>query len=440
MTAAAPGPSASAGFWTRQGIVPSLRWGFVALTIFMIGDGIESGFLSPYLDERGFGAGRVSLLWSVYGFVVAVAAWLSGALAEAFGARRVMLAGFGIWVVFEIGFLLALAHESFLLMLVAFGVRALGYPLFSYGFLVWVATDTPEAVMGKAVGWYWFFFVLGLGVISSYFAGAAIPIIGEFATLASSLAFVGVGGLMVVFLVRMRRQQSVEVSDSLRAVLGALTIVIERPKVGVGGLVRVINTLGFYAFVVFLTTYMVRTVGLSTAAWQTVWGTMLLANILANIVFGYVSDRIGRVSTVAWFGGLLCAVSVPAFYYVPALLGPSFWAILVVGVIYGAALSGFVPLSAIMPALAPPHRVGSAVAVLNLGAGVSQFLGPVVAALVGPIGVAGTLWVISGVYVVGIGLTFLLRDPAPGHQDDRLDAEPGGGSAAPARPDAEQPL
>jgi polyol permease family len=403
------------GFWTRQGIVPNLRWGFVALTVFMIGDGIESGFLSPYLDEHGVGPGQVSLLWGVYGFVVAVAAWLSGALAEAFGPRRVMLAGFVIWVVFEITFLVALAQGDFTFMLISFGVRGLGYPLFSYGFLVWVAMDTPEEVMGKAVGWYWFFFVLGLGVVSSYYAGVVIPLIGEFATLASSLVFIGAGGIMLVFLVRGRRQEPTDLGTSLRSMLGAFTIVVERPKVGIGGIVRVINTLGFYAFVVFLTTHMVREVGLSTSEWQTVWGTMLLTNILGNVVFGYVGDRVGRVPTVAWFGGLLCAVSVPAFYYVPELLGPNFWAILGVGVVYGAALAGFVPLSAIMPSLAP-HRVGSAVAILNLGAGVSQFMGPVVAGLVAPIGVAGTLWVISGIYIVGIGLTYSLRkrdtDPA----------------------------
>ncbi|MFC3273452.1 hypothetical protein ACFOE1_04010 [Agromyces mediolanus] len=68
-----------------QGIARPLAWGFVALTIFMIGDGIEAGFLSPYLDELGFEAGQVATLWAVYGIVVAVAAWLSGALAEAWG-------------------------------------------------------------------------------------------------------------------------------------------------------------------------------------------------------------------------------------------------------------------------------------------------------------------------------------------------------------------
>ncbi len=190
------------GFWARQGIVPNLRWGFVALTLFMIGDGIEAGFLSPYLDEHGFGPGQSSLLWGVYGFVVAIAAWLSGALAEAFGPRRVMLTGFAIWVVFELAFLVALAQSDFTFMLISFGLRGLGYPLFSFGFLVWVATDTPESGTGKVVGWYWFFSMLGLGVIGSYYAGPVIPLIGEFATLASSLVFIGVGGIVLVLLVR----------------------------------------------------------------------------------------------------------------------------------------------------------------------------------------------------------------------------------------------
>ncbi|WP_245633582.1 MFS transporter [Amycolatopsis jejuensis] len=409
----------NAGFWTRQGLVPHLRWGFVALTLFMVGDGIEAGFLSPYLAERGFGTGQSSLLWSVYGLVVAVAAWLSGALAEAFGPRRVMLAGFTLWVVFEVVFLFALARGDFPLMLAGFGVRGLGYPLFAYGFLVWVAMDTPGAVLGKAVGWYWFFSVLGLGVLGSYYAGAVIPLIGEFATLASSLAFIAAGGLMVLLLVKGRRKESADLRGSLRSMLGAFTVVAERPRVGIGGVVRVINTLSFYAFVVFMTTHMVREVGLSTSEWQTVWGTMLLVNVLANILFGYIGDRFGRVRTVAWFGGLLCAITVPALYYVPKLAGPNFWAVLAVGVVWGAALSAFVPLSAIMPSLAP-HRVGSAVAILNLGAGVSQFAGPVVAGLVAPIGVEGTVWVISACYVVGIGLTYLLKEPSANLLDARL--------------------
>ncbi|GAA0903822.1 hypothetical protein GCM10009574_093810 [Streptomyces asiaticus] len=31
------------------------------------------------------------------------------------------------------------------------------------------------------------------------------------------------------------------------------------------------------------------------------WGTPTLSNIVANVVLGYVSDKIGRIRTVAWF-------------------------------------------------------------------------------------------------------------------------------------------
>ena len=37
----------------RLGIYPPLALGYLGLLVFMIGDGVESGFLSPYLRERG---------------------------------------------------------------------------------------------------------------------------------------------------------------------------------------------------------------------------------------------------------------------------------------------------------------------------------------------------------------------------------------------------
>jgi hypothetical protein len=36
-----------------MGIPPQLFWRFVGLLLFMIRDGVESGFLSPYLVDRG---------------------------------------------------------------------------------------------------------------------------------------------------------------------------------------------------------------------------------------------------------------------------------------------------------------------------------------------------------------------------------------------------
>jgi len=50
------------------------------------------------------------------------------------------------------------------------------------------------------------------------------------------------------------------------------------------------------------------------------------------------------------------------------------------------------------------------VAVLNLGAGLSNFAGPAVAGLVGPLGVGPVVWILAGLYLVGIFLTFMLRE------------------------------
>ncbi|WP_208617599.1 MFS transporter [Microbacterium oxydans] len=420
--ASPPAEGRFARLLSSQGISRPIAWGFVALTIFMIGDGIEAGFLSPYLDERGFDGSQIALLWSVYGIVVAVAAWLSGALAEAWGPKRVMMLGFGIWVVFEVLFLVfGVMAGNFEIMLLAFGIRGLGYPMFAYGFLVWVTIDTDEHVMGRAVGWYWFFSTLGLGVLSSYFAGAVIPIIGELATLWMALAFVVVGGVMVLVLLRNPVTKKVTVASSVKGVVSSLTIVATNPKVGVGGVVRIINTLSFYAFVVFLTTYMVRDVGFDLAQWQIIWGTMLAANVAANLLSGYLADWIGRVNVVAWAGGIGCFVTVLALFYVPTLIGPNFWITISIAFVYGLALGMFVPLSAIVPLLAPKNKA-AAVAILNLGAGLSQFIGPVIAGLAAPVGVEGTVWIIASLYLVGFGLTFLLKTPKDA--DDAVSASP----------------
>jgi len=416
-------PPASEGRFVRllrtQGISRPIAWGFIAVTLFMVGDGIELGFLSPYLTSQNYGEPNIALLFAVYGIVVAVAAWLSGALAEAWGPKRVMLLGFAIWFVFEIGFLaLGVMQHNFTVMLITYGIRGLGYPMFSYGFLVWVTMETEEATMGRAVGWYWFFSTLGLGVISGYFAGLTIPVIGELGTLWASLAFIVAGGIMVLALLRNPFRDKVTLSKSVRGVVSSITIVKSNPKVGLGGVVRIINTLSFYAFVVFLSTYMVRDVGFSQTQWQFIFATMLLFNVLANLVSGYLSDFIGRLNVIAWLGGIGCFVTVLALFYVPTIIGPKFGITLIIAILYGFALGMFVPLSAVVPLLAPTHKA-AAVAILNLGAGLSQFGGPLVAALVTPIGYAGTVWVISALYIVGFVITFFLKPSAAAIAEER---------------------
>jgi polyol permease family len=413
-------------FLDRQGIARPLAWGYVGLALFMVGDGIEQGFLAPYLDRIGFSAGDIAALFSVYGIVVAVSAWLAGALAEAWGPRRVMLIGATLWVTLEVVFLFAVIQHNYPLMVATFGVRAIGYPFFAYGFLVWVTLDTPDEVMGKAVGWYWFANAMGLGVISAYFAGIVIPLVGELGTLWLTIAFVAAGALIVAFGVRSRtRTGGITVKETVAGLVQGVAIVKERPRVGIGGIIRLINTVSFYAFAVFLSVHMVNVIGFTLPRWQAIWGTMLAANVAANLLAGYASDRFGRVNVIAWGGGVGTAIAILALYYVPESIGPNLAVVMTIGIVYGLALGMYVPLSAVVPLLAPRNKA-AAVAVLNLGAGLSNFGGPLLAGLVGPLGIAAVVWILAGLYVVGFALTFVLKRPeveADGEREETIAAQ-----------------
>ena len=139
------------------------------------------------------------------------------------------------------------------------------------------------------------------------------------------------------------------------------------------------------------------------------WAALNLANVFASLVMGYVGDKIGRIRTTAWIGGLGCAITVFAMYYGSVLFGTNMLAAIVPAMLFGITLGAYVPLSAIVPTLAPDQK-GSAVAILNLGAGLSNFAGPLVVTLfLGSVGVAGVVWILVGLYVVSFVLTFFLR-------------------------------
>ena len=148
-------------FVERIGIPRPLFWGFVAVFIFMIGDGVEISRLPGYLaGPGGLNGAQASLTTgTVYGLAVLVASWLSGTLSAIWGPQRVMQLGAAIWVVFEILFLVvALPSQSLFLVALMYGIRGLAYPLFAFGFLVWVQTVTRVELRGSAAGWFWFWF------------------------------------------------------------------------------------------------------------------------------------------------------------------------------------------------------------------------------------------------------------------------------------------
>jgi MFS family permease len=84
----------------------------------------------------------------------------------------------------------------------------------------------------------------------------------------------------------------------------------------------------------------------------------------------------------------------------------------VAAMLYGATLAGYVPLSALMPSLAPEHK-GAAMSMLNLGAGASTWVGPAIVGLfLAPFGVVGVMWIFAVLYLVSAVVTLRLTLPA----------------------------
>ncbi|QNF32278.1 MFS transporter [Adhaeribacter swui] len=399
-------------FLDRAGIPKQLGWGYLGILIFMMGDGLEQGWLSPYLLEHGMSIQQSASLFTVYGITIAISSWFSGVLAEGYGAKKTMAVGLFLYILGTIGFVgYGMTDLNFPMMLFTYALRGFGYPLFAYSFLVWITYRSPQQKLGRAVGWFWFVFTGGLNVLGAYYSSWAIQHLGYINTMWSSIFWVLVGGFLALILNRDKFQaKNSQTGAKAQELIKGLTIVKEEPKVLLGGLVRIINTTAQFAFPVFLPTYMAAH-GFSTTEWLQIWGTIFTANIAFNLIFGFVGDQMGWRNTVMWFGGVGCAVSTLLFFYMPQLVGTNFWAVLLAGVLWGALLAGYVPLSALVPSLVKKDK-GAAMAILNLGAGLPVFLGPaIVGVFIGTVGNEGVVWILAGLYLLSAILTKFITLP-----------------------------
>ena len=397
-----------ANFFERTGLPKALTWGYLGVLIFMMGDGIEQTWLSRYITDAGFNAAE---LFSVYGITVGVSAWLSGVIAESWGVKRTMLAGFILYVLGVAGFAsIGMANMNYPVLLATYAVKGLGYPLFAYTFMVWITYRVEKKVLSSAQGWFWFVFTGGLNVLGAYFGIYAKEHFGVIPTLWTAVLFAAVGAVFALWINKSGSNNlfAEKVSSGgFRELIRGLGIMKREPKVLMGGIVRVINTTSQFAFVVFMPLYMAQ-YGMTDGQWASIWGSIFVMNILFNLIFGIVGDRFGWNRTVAWFGGVGCAVTVLLFYYSPQILN-QYWFILVCGALWCIMLAGYVPLSALVPSLVENDK-GAAVSVLNLGAGAAAFVGPALVRLLEkPIGYEGIAWTLSVLYIISAVMTHYIR-------------------------------
>lgn len=416
----------------RWGIPHPLRWGFVGVLIFMIGDGVETSFLSAYLaSPTGGGLDGTQASFAtvtLYGVAALVASWFSGTLSAIWGPRRVMWLGAALWVVLEIVFLVvAIPAQNGALIITVYAVRGLAYPLFAFSFLVWVQTVARPEMRGSAAGWFWFAFTGGLPTLGAAFAAVAIGPLGlsEYATLVLSLLLVAVGAAIGCFAVREPHgllpiaDETVSRPRSLTRLTEGIDILWRDRRTVAGLFVRLVNTApqyGFFAMFPFVFGPETPGGGFLTTAQVAVLATVAYAaNIGANLFFGVFGDFFGWRRTVTVFGCLGCAVAVPLWYF-GAIASQSFLVTAVLGAVYGIVLAGFVPLSALMPSMVAPKDKGAALAVLNTGAGGAALLGPLTVTALFPLfGGGGVVIAYCVMYLVVAGVSLVIRsDIDPG--------------------------
>lgn len=400
------------------GLPKHLIWGFIAIAIFMSGDGFEMAFLSKHITDLGFSPTQSAMVFTVYGLAAAIAAWASGVVAEIITPQKAMTIGFILWVIMHTLFMvLGLDFKNYLCMLLFYGIRGLAYPLFIYSFMLLLVQVVPRIRLAAATGWFWAMYSIGIGVIGSYLPSFSIPFIGETGTLWLAIIWVTCGGLLAFFSLKHipvdRSKVDLPFNEKLTELSRAATILFTNRDIFLACLIRIINTISLFGFAIIMPLLFVNQLGFTISEWLQIWAVFFFVTIFTNIFWGITGEYIGWIRQVRWFGCIGMAISSLMFYYLPLYFGHNFFIALIPAVLLGIFVAAFVPMTAVFPALEPNHQ-GAAVSIYNLSAGLSNFVAPAVASLILPFwDIVGVVWAYTGLYIFAFILTFIIKVPQP---------------------------
>ncbi len=403
------------------GLPKMLFWGYIAIAIFMSGDGFEMAFLSKHITDLGFTPAQSALVFTVYGFAAALAAWSSGVVAEIITPQKAMKIGFVMWVIMHALFMtLGLGLKSYPLMLLFYGIRGLAYPLFIYSFVMLIVQTVPKQQVSSAMGWFWAMYSIGIGCVGSYLPSFTIPAIGERGTLWFAIAWVMMGGLIAMFCLRHvggeSEKANLSTKEKITELTRAVTILYTNKNIFLACLIRIINTISLFGFAVIMRMLFVGRLGFTMPEWLQIWAIFFFVTIFTNIMWGVLGEYIGWMRQVRWFGCIGCAIASLMFYYLPVTYGHNFWVAAIPAVVFGITVAAFVPMTAVFPALEPHHK-GAAISIYNLSAGLSNFVAPAIASVALPfVDIEGVVWIYTGLYLFAAVLTVIIKVDQPARE------------------------
>lgn len=403
------------------GMPVSLFWGYIAIALFMTGDGLEQNFLSKFIVNLGFPEHKVSLIFTAYGLTAAISSWLSGVLAETFGAKKIMMIGAIMWIVLHAAFMLfGIMPHNYYMMLIFYGLRGFAYPLFFYAFFYWVVKESPDNQLASAVGWIWSMFTIGFGIFGYFLPIYTIRYFGAENTLWQSIGWAAAGGIIAFFFLKppkIKNKPTFSFQEKVAGITRDLSLVFYNRDLAIALVIRAICNFSLFGILtVVMPIFYTSDHGghFTDEQWRIISVCIYPLQPFTNVLWGIIGDRIGWLKQMRWAGFVGCGTATILLYYIPIWFPGNMIASIIGVLFFAITITAFVPMGAIFPMLTPEHK-GAAVSIQNLGGGLSNFGGPALVSLLLFIGLGHqSVFIIFGLlYYAAAIMTYFIRLKQP---------------------------
>jgi len=370
--------------------------------------------ISPILprigEELGIADTLLGTLVTAYSLTLGLFAIISGPISDRMGRRRILMMGTGIMTLALFCHYLVVDYFSFLAVRVFAGVAG---GVLSGAAVSYIGDYFPYQRRGWAVGWV--MSGSAFGQIAGIPMGVAMAEGFGFRT--PFYLFAVTMGLTYLLIWYRLPQPPIRIRKGPLTVGGAIAdywAMLRRKEIAAAAVAFFLMFLGVSIYIVYLPTWLERSIGLSAYQIATLFFVGGIANVLAGPQAGKLSDRIGRKLIV-----LLSCVGLFLIMLLTTLVIQDIWmaypVFFLTMILVAMRIS---PFSALLTALVPDENRGS---LMSLTVALGQVGFGLGGALAGPFYASmgyGSNSVIGAVSVLGMGLIvwYFVPEPAPAPQ------------------------
>ena len=349
-------------------------------------------FLPLYVEELGVKDHAAIVQWSGVAFgatflSAAMVAPLWGRLADRYGRKLMLIrASLGMTVAMS---LIGMAHDVYQLVALRLLAGFLGG--YSSGSMVLVATQTPKARSGWALG------MLSSGIMAGNLAGPLIggtlpPLIGIRATFMAAGAIIFLAFLATAFLIR--EEPRPKTAAGAKPDVGWAAIPDKRPLIAMlfTGMLLMFANMSIEPIITVYVAQLVEPARVTFVA-GLIMSATALGSILSASRLGKLADRLGHWNVI------IGCLAVSAVLLVPQAFVTAGWQLIVLRFLMGLSLGGLLPCVAAVIRHNVPARVsGNMLGYSTSSQYVGQVAGPLIGGFIG--GHIGMRAVFLGTFVI----------------------------------------